>query len=112
MKKKKNYRRIIRDRASEQMASYFEELDKVRDDDIELANSYLNICRNISKRCKVRIPRDRKILICKGCKQLIIPGKNARVRVRHNKRTHVVITCLNCKRQKRYYIEKNKQGKD
>ncbi|TFF89217.1 MAG: ribonuclease P [Promethearchaeota archaeon] len=106
---KKRIWKNIKDRASNQIDSYFDEIDKIYQKDMNLANRYLAICRNIGMRCKVRIPRNKKILICNNCKKLLIPGKTARVRVRHNKRTHVTITCLNCKNFKRYYVEK-KQG--
>ncbi|MBD3230702.1 MAG: ribonuclease P [Candidatus Lokiarchaeota archaeon] len=103
---KKRYWKKIKEMASDQIDSYYNEIDKVYQKDMELANRYLEIARNIGMRCKVRIPRNKKILICKNCKKLLIPGKTARVRVRNNKKTHVTITCIECKNHKRYYIEK------
>jgi len=94
--------------ALEQIESYFKEIDEIGSKNLELANRYVEICRRISKRCKVHIPKRHKIKICNKCKKLLIPGITARVRMRNNRRTHITITCLYCKNQKRLYIGKEK----
>ncbi|MHA1310973.1 MAG: ribonuclease P protein component 4 [Candidatus Helarchaeota archaeon] len=104
---KKKSRNNIRKLALDQIKSYFNEIEKIKSDNLPLANRYLDICRRISMRCKVRIPRSYKINICNNCKKLLIPGITSRVRIRNNKKTHITITCLYCKNQKRFYINKN-----
>jgi len=67
-----------------------------------LANRYVEIARRIGMRCGVRIPRELKRFTCKGCRSFLVPGANCRVRIRPNRRTTVVMTCLNCGKVKRY----------
>lgn len=106
-RKRKNWDSIKRT-ALNQISSYFRDAEESYSKNMELANRYVDICRRISMRCKVRIPKIYKRKICNKCKKLLIPGKTSIVRVRHNKQTHVTITCLNCKHNKRYYIDKRK----
>ena len=78
-----------------------EEIEKMirlalKSDSIELADRYVEIAREISMKSRVRIPRDLKIFICKGCKKALIPGKTALFRVKKNHRTILIITCLRC----------------
>ncbi len=107
-RRKKQDWRSIKKIAERQIISYFEDIERMKPKDIELANRYVDICRRIAMRCKVRIPRIYKRQICNKCKGILIPGITARVRVRNNKRTHVTITCLRCKNYKRLYIDKSK----
>ncbi len=72
---------------------------RMRENEEDLAKRYVNLALLISKKYNVRIPRDMKYRICKKCKLFIVPGKNARVRLKKGK---VVITCLNCGYKKRY----------
>ena len=65
----------------------------------DLAKRYIDLALLISKKYNVRIPRDLKYKICKRCHSFLIPGKNARVRLKKGK---VVITCLKCGQKKRY----------
>ncbi len=65
----------------------------------ELAKRYVDLALLISKKYNVRIPRNLKYRICKKCHSFLIPGKNARVRLKRGK---VVITCLKCGCTKRY----------
>jgi len=71
-------------------------------EDPPLANRYVEIARRIGMRCEVRIPRELKQFTCKGCRGLLVPGANCRVRIRSDKGTTVVMTCLKCGRVKRY----------
>ena len=62
----------------------------------ELAQSYVNTARKIGMRYKVRIPAEFRRLVCRHCKQFILPGKNCIVRIRPNREPHIVIICLRC----------------
>src|SRR2546425_617652 len=50
--------------------------------DTDLAKRYVGLAQRISTRTKVRIPKDMKHYLCKNCGQPLIPGKNARIRLR------------------------------
>jgi len=109
-RKKRLSTREVKKLASEQIIEYFEDIKRCECIDLDLMNRYVEICRGISKRCKVRIPKEYKMFICKKCKRYLIPGKTMRVRVRDRKSTHLVVTCLYCNSIKRYYIKRDKNG--
>src|SRR2546425_13249971 len=46
--------------------------------DVKLSRRYVGLARKISKRTKVRIPREKKHYLCKNCGQPLVLGKNAR----------------------------------
>jgi ribonuclease P protein subunit RPR2 len=77
---------------------------EVFSEDPSLADRYVEIARRISMRCRVRIPRELKRYTCKGCGGLLVPGANCRVRIRPERGTAVVVTCLKCGRVKRYPV--------
>jgi ribonuclease P protein subunit RPR2 len=67
-----------------------------------LSKRYVELARLIGMRAGVRIPREDKQFICKGCGSLLVPGANCRVRTRSETGTTVLITCLECGAKKRY----------
>lgn len=71
-----------------------------------LAQRYVYLARRISMKSRVRIPRRWKIFICRGCKKLMVPGLNCRVRVQRRRNPHVVLTCLMCGHVKRFNYKK------
>ena len=73
-----------------------------------LAKRYVEIAKRIGMRCRVRVPRELKQFTCKGCGGLLVPGENCRVRIRHDARTFLVMTCLSCGKLKRYPIAKGR----
>jgi ribonuclease P protein subunit RPR2 len=54
---------------------------------------YIQLARAIGMRYRVRIPKHLKMRLCKGCYSFLIPGKNARVRLRGE---YMTTTCLRC----------------
>ncbi|MEM2210751.1 MAG: RNase P subunit [Nitrososphaerales archaeon] len=62
---------------------------------MDLAQRQAQIARRICMKYNIRLPYEKKQLFCKGCKKLIIPGLNARVRL-SKKIKSVVITCMEC----------------
>ncbi len=52
-----------------------------------------------SSRHRLPLPVKQKHWICRGCKSMLIPGDNARVRIRCGQR---IITCLTCGRVRRF----------
>ena len=65
-------------------------------DDSQLAQRYVEIARKIAMKVRLRLPREYKRMICKHCKNFILPGENSRVRIQSRREPHVVITCFNC----------------
>src|SRR3989442_727483 len=59
----------------------------------ELSKRYVGLARKISKRTKVRIPREKKHYLCKKCGQPLLLGKNARIRLR-SPNSRIIISCL------------------
>jgi ribonuclease P protein subunit RPR2 len=70
--------------------------------DRDLAKRYVELARRIGMKAGVRLPREEKLFICKGCGSLLVPGVNSRVRTRSDLGTTVLITCLDCGTKKRY----------
>lgn len=80
----------------------------IREDE-KLAQRYIDIARRISMASRVRIPREYRRQICRGCKKFILPGINCRVRIRQRREPHVVVTCSYCGKHMRFPIELEKQ---
>lgn len=57
------------------------------------SDRYVQLAREIGMRYRVRIPPHLKMRICKWCYAFLIPGKNARVRLRGD---YITTTCLCC----------------
>ena len=77
----------------------------------ELAQYYVNLARKVGMRYQVRIPTEFRRMICRGCKGFILPGRNCVVRIRQERETHVVLTCLRCGKHMRMPIKCKKQPK-
>jgi len=73
-----------------------------------LATRYVDLAKKISMKSRVRLAREHKRYICKACGSLLLPGVNCRVRVRPERGTTVVVTCLDCGARKRYPAIKEK----
>jgi len=67
-------------------------------DDLPLAKQQAALARRLMLKYNVRFGWDLKRLYCHGCKELIVPGVNARVRLAGGK---VLTTCANCGRVNR-----------
>ncbi|MGH9909222.1 MAG: ribonuclease P protein component 4 [Nitrososphaerales archaeon] len=64
--------------------------------DPKLAQKRALLAKKISMKFRVRLPYQIRQLFCKKCKEFIIPGKTARVRVGRTNVKAVRITCLKC----------------
>jgi len=71
-------------------------------DDPKLARRYVELARRIGMKAGVRLTREQKSRVCKGCGSFLVPGANCRVRTRSEGGTIVLITCLECGVKKRY----------
>jgi ribonuclease P protein subunit RPR2 len=70
----------------------------------ELARRKMLSARRIAQRTRTKIPSYINRRICKVCGTILVPGDTCRVRIRHNRSKHVVVTCLECGAVRRYYI--------
>lgn len=69
--------------------------------DIQIAKKQAELARKVSLRFNLRLGYPLKRFTCHGCKSLIVPGVNARVRLRPGKEMKLLITCLECGRVNR-----------
>ncbi|MCJ7771094.1 ribonuclease P protein component 4, partial [Candidatus Bathyarchaeota archaeon] len=60
------------------------------------AQHYFKRARELGMRYKIRFPLQFRQLICRSCKQLIVPGINSRIRLQRRPEPHKAITCLEC----------------
>lgn len=75
----------------------------------ELSNRYVEIARKISMKFNVPIPSRMKKRFCKACKNYLVYGRNARVRL-NSARKYILITCLNCSSKMKYGYSKAKKS--
>lgn len=66
--------------------------------DDDRAREYVRLARRIAERNRLRLPREFTRFTCDACDAYLLPGHNARVRLRDG---HVVVTC-DCGAQSRY----------
>jgi len=72
-------------------------VDAARRGDINLSRRYCELIKLYSQASRVKIPRDIKRWICKGCGAAMIPGLNATVRTRREGKTLRIVTrCMIC----------------
>ncbi|MDK2915102.1 MAG: ribonuclease protein subunit [Thermococcaceae archaeon] len=96
--------------AKERIETLFTLAERVFPYEPELANRYVKIALEVHQKVKVPIPRKWKRRYCKKCHSFLVPGVNARVRLRDKPYPHVVITCLNCGHITRYpYLREKKR---
>jgi len=88
----------IRDMARQRIEILFGLAEKEFSEHPERSNRYVQLARRIGMRHNVRIPRELKRRMCKHCYSYLVPGTNARVRLR---KRYVTVTCLQCNKQMR-----------
>lgn len=90
--------------ASERIDILFNLARGTSSEDPVLAQRYVDIALRIAMRCRVRIPREYRMQVCKKCHGFLIPGETCRVRIRQRREPHIAITCLRCGTIKRMPI--------
>ena len=65
----------------------------------ELSSRYVEIARRIAMRQRIRIDRNLRRQFCRNCSSFLVPGRTSRVRISGG---NVVVTCLVCKKKRRY----------
>jgi len=88
----------IKEMALERIKRLFELAELEFDEHPERSDRYVRLAVKIGTRYRVRIPKHLKIRFCKHCYSFLVPGKNARVRLRGN---YMTTTCLNCNKPMR-----------
>jgi ribonuclease P protein subunit RPR2 len=72
---------------------------------LELAKKQAELARRLLLKFNLRFDRGLKRYYCRGCKQLIIPGVNTRVRLGHGT-TILRLTCSGCGHVNRMLIRR------
>jgi len=109
-------RKAAREEAAELVRLLTESSVSLAQKDLGMAKEQAALARRVRLRFNVRLDPSLKRYTCRGCKGLIVPGINARVRLGHGKQTVIHITCSGCghvnrKILRRPYIRSGKVGK-
>jgi RNase P subunit RPR2 len=62
----------------------------------ETAKEQAALARKVKLKFNVRLDPSLRRFTCRGCKGLLVPGVNARVRLGHGKTTVLRVTCTDC----------------
>jgi len=73
----------------------------------QLARFYLDLMKSVSAKVVMRLQPDIKRTICKKCSALLVPGVTATVRMKGRRQKHMVVTCIDCGRVKRFNAEES-----
>ena len=74
-------------------------------EDPALAQRYVHLARKIAMSTRLHLPREYRHLICRKCKNFIMPGVNCRVRIQKTRSPHIVVTCFNCGECSRIFLK-------
>ena len=91
-----NPRRATKDEAAAIARLLTESSVSMAGTDLDLARRQAALARKVMLKFNVRLGPSLRRFTCRGCKSLLVPGVNARVRLGHGKPTVVRITCLDC----------------
>lgn len=79
-------------------------LAKEHNENSELGRRYVELARRYGMRAKVRIPWEYRLILCRKCNRLMIPGVTSRVRLQPRREPHVSVTCLKCGNIRRFVL--------
>ncbi len=71
-----------------------------------LAKEQAALARKVKLKFNVRLDPSLRAFTCHGCKGLIVPGVNARVRLGHCKNTIIRVTCTDCGHVNRKIVDR------
>jgi RNase P subunit RPR2 len=94
-------RRGAKDDAAALVAFLTESAVSLSHTNLELAKEQAALARKVKLRFNVRLDPSLRRFTCHGCKGLLVPGVNARVRLGHGNPPILRITCLECGRVNR-----------
>ncbi len=92
-------KRWERDMAYQRILRLFELAESHHHIHPERSREYMRLAQRIAMRYRVKMPRELKMRVCKGCSTYLVPSVTMRVRIRDG---YVLYTCLLCGREKRY----------
>jgi RNase P subunit RPR2 len=72
----------------------------------KIAKEQAALARKVRLRFNVRLDPSLRAFSCRGCKGLLVPGVNARVRLGHGKETIIRITCADCGHVNRKVVDR------
>ena len=78
---------------------------KTAANDLPLARRQAELARKVLLRFNVKLDFSRRRFFCRGCKKLMVPGVNARVRLGHGRPPILHVTCLECGRVNRKILK-------
>jgi len=89
-------RRQAKEEASAAAVSLVAKAVKTSRTDLQLAEAQADSARRITLRFNARLDYQSKRFFCHGCKKLIVPGVNARVRLGKGEPARLSVTCGRC----------------
>jgi ribonuclease P protein subunit RPR2 len=95
---RKQKKSLIQNIAIQRMWRLFELANKEYSEYPERSERYVQIIRNISMRNRITIPKEIKNRICKHCYAFLVPGRNARYRLKEG---YIVTFCERCGKEMR-----------
>jgi RNase P subunit RPR2 len=109
-------RKAAREEAAELVRRLTESSVSLAQKDLGMAKEQAALARRVRLKFNIRLDSSLKRFTCRGCKSLIVPGVNARVRLGHGRPAVIRITCSECGRVnrkilRRPYIRSGKVGK-
>ena len=91
----KGKRFILKDLAMQRVSRLLDIALKTASEDLCLAQRQGEIARRLCLKYNLRLPYGRRMLFCKGCSRLVVPGVNCRVRL-DSRRKALRLVCLEC----------------
>ncbi|HJH30906.1 MAG TPA: ribonuclease P [Methanosarcinaceae archaeon] len=104
-RQRKKQKSLIRNLAVQRIERLFELADDEFGQNPKRSDRYVFLARRIGMRYRVRFPTTLKRRMCKHCRSYLLPGSNARVRLRGR---YISVTCLRCNKQMRYPYKSRK----
>ena len=98
------HRSAAKDEAAALVGLLTESAVNLSNTDLPLAKEQAAMARRVKLKFNVRLDPSLRRFTCRGCKGLLVPGVNARVRLGHGKQTIVRITCADCGRINRKVV--------
>jgi len=98
-------RKERKDEATALVRSLTESAVALSGKNLPLAKEKATLARKLKLKYNIRLEPALRMFTCKGCKSLIVPGVNARIRLGHGKTKSLRITCSECGHVTRKILE-------
>ncbi|MFW9828990.1 MAG: ribonuclease P protein component 4 [Candidatus Thorarchaeota archaeon] len=106
VRRNKTIKNIVKKIANFRILYLFQKAHEIFPQNQILANRYVDLARRYSQRAKINIPYHWRKRVCHKCKSFLYPGINCRYRMHSHKGkgSHVSLTCFECNKTTRYFI--------